>query len=70
MGLDEMDVIFKLATSHKPDANTLFQAISGFKNSRSNRMDVIFKLATFPSLIAFIIRVHEKPIYRCIGGVA
>ena len=57
-----MDVFFKLATQ-KLDAITLFQAISGSKNSSLGRngMDVIFKLPTshklvmitFPSIFRF-----------------
>ena len=62
MALALMDVFFKLATQ-KLDAITLFQAISGAKNSSLGRdgMDVIFKLPTshklvmitFPSIFRF-----------------
>ena len=51
MALAVMNVFFKLATQ-KRDAITLFQAISGSKNSSLGRngMDVIFKLATLDEL--------------------
>ena len=48
MGLDRTDVIFKLAKPQKLDAITLFQAISGFKNSshrsRWDRHDLNWQL--------------------------
>ena len=44
IGLDGMDMIFKLVASHKLKAITLFQAISGFNNpsheSKWNRCDL------------------------------
>ena len=48
MGLDEIEVLLKLATSPKLDTNTLFQAVLGFENSSLglNEIDIIFKLAT------------------------
>ena len=53
MGVAGMDVCFKLATSLKLDAITLFQAISCFKNFShgQDRMDVIFELAASHKLV-------------------
>ena len=48
MGLDEIEVLLKLATSPKLDTNTLFKAVLGFENSSLglNKVDIISKLAT------------------------